>query len=269
MNQEFVQTLIKHNHKNSMPNSIAVQKFLTELLGTMFPSFNYDNSFPQNPVLLNHKFEILQLELANIIFSLNLDLDFKQISQDFFCKIPSVYDRLLMDATSMYQGDPAATSINEVILAYPGFFAIAVHRLANILQKLNIPIIPRIFSEYAHQKTGVDIHPNAQIGDNFCIDHATGIVIGETTTIGNNVKLYQGVTLGALSVEKGLAKHKRHPTIEDNVTIYANATILGGDTTVGANTIIGGNVWLTSSVPANSIVYHQSNISVRHDKNIE
>ncbi|HSN59763.1 MAG TPA: hypothetical protein VLR49_02430, partial [Ferruginibacter sp.] len=149
---------------------------------------------------------------------------------------------------------------------YPGFYATAVYRLSNQLWKQGVKLLPRVFAEYAHSKTGIDIHPGATIGSSFFIDHGTGIVIGETTVIGNNVKIYQGVTLGALSVNKEQAKSKRHPTIEDNVVIYSGATILGGDTIIGSNSVIGGNVWLTNSVLPESIVYHKSEISIR-DKN--
>ena len=154
------------------------------------------------------------------------------------------------------RGDPAARSQEEVILSYPGVQAIMVHRIAHELWVRDIAMIPRMMSEYVHGITGIDIHPGAQIGDSFFIDHGTGVVIGETTVIGDNVKLYQGVTLGALSVQKELANSKRHPTIEDEVTIYAGATILGGRTVIGRGSIIGGNVWLTDSVPPNSRIYH-------------
>nr|WP_246202660.1 serine O-acetyltransferase EpsC [Fulvivirga lutimaris] len=152
----------------------------------------------------------------------------------------------------MFKGDPAAKSKVEVIKTYPGFYAIAAHRIAHEFQKYNLTLIPRIISEHAHSHTGIDIHPCAQIGEHFCIDHGTGVVIGETTIIGDYVKIYQGVTLGALSVRKEDAKTKRHPTIENNVIIYSGATILGGKTEVGQGSIIGGNVWLTKSVPPNS-----------------
>jgi serine O-acetyltransferase len=158
-----------------------------------------------------------------------------------------------------FRGDPAAKSFEEVILSYPGFQAITVHRLAHYFWKAQVPLIPRMMSEMVHGSTGIDIHPGAEIGESFFIDHGTGVVIGETTVIGNNVKLYQGVTLGALSVKKedgnGRGKCKRHPTIEDDVTIYSNATILGGGTVIGRGSVIGGNVWITESVPPNTTVY--------------
>ncbi|NNC61438.1 MAG: serine acetyltransferase, partial [Eudoraea sp.] len=164
--------------------------------------------------------------------------------------------------------DPASLSIEEVYLAYPGFYAIAIYRLAHELYKKKFPLVPRLMTEYAHRQTGVDINPGARIGKSFFIDHATGVVIGETAVIHDHVKIYQGVTLGALYVTKSLSDTKRHPTIEDNVTIYANATILGGETVIGANSIIGGNAWLTGSVPPNSKVYHTPEIEIRTQDNV-
>jgi serine O-acetyltransferase len=176
----------------------------------------------------------------------------------FFGAIPALYDQLQQDVTAMYLGDPAAQSTSEVVRSYPGFYAIAAYRFAHELQRLGVDNIPRIITEHAHSKTGIDIHPGATIGNRFCIDHGTGIVIGETTIIGDHVKIYQGVTLGALSVNKEDAKKKRHPTIEDNVVLYAGASILGGETVIGHDSVIGGNVWLTRSIPPYSKVYYQS-----------
>ena len=170
---------------------------------------------------------------------------------------------LRADAAAIVAGDPAAESLDEVVVAYPGFLAITIHRLAHGLHQLGVPILPRLLAEVAHTRTGIDIHPGATIGRSFCIDHGTGIVIGETAVIGDNVKVYQGVTLGALSVSKSAAGTKRHPTIEDRVVLYANATVLGGDTIVGHDSVIGGNVWLTTSVPPRSFVYHSSQVRVR------
>ena len=170
-------------------------------------------------------------------------------------EIPEIRRMISLDVKALMAGDPAAKSDEEIILSYPGLEAILVHRIAYFLYKNGVPIIPRIMSEHVHGKTGIDIHPGAQIGESFFIDHGTGIVIGETCVIGNNVKIYQGVTLGALSVKKSLQDKKRHPTIEDDVTIYANATILGGDTVIGKGATIGGNTWVTESVPAGSKVF--------------
>jgi serine O-acetyltransferase len=173
-------------------------------------------------------------------------------------KLPDLLENLNLDAQALVDNDPASNNIEEVYLAYPGFYAIAIYRFSHELLLLKTPLIPRLMSEYAHSKTGTDIHPGATIGKSFFIDHATGTVIGETCIIKDNVKIYQGVTLGALQVSKELKYTKRHPTVEKNVTIYANATILGGKTVIGENSTIGGNVWLTESVPKNSLVYHKS-----------
>lgn len=185
-----------------------------------------------------------------------------EIVADFVKTIPAVKKLVESDVEAAYEGDPAAMSRMEVVMAYPGLYAVTVHRLAHELYKLKVPVIPRIMSELAHSKTGIDIHPGATIGERFFIDHGTGVVIGETCVIGRNVKLYQGVTLGAKSFAKdpdtgALVKGiKRHPNVEDNVVIYAGATILGGDTTIGHDSEIGGSVWLISSVPPNSRVYN-------------
>ncbi len=170
--------------------------------------------------------------------------------------IPDLRAQLQLDVEATLAGDPAAQSANEVILAYPGVAAITVHRLAHFLHQREVPLLPRIMSEYIHHRTGIDIHPGATIGSSFAIDHGTGVVIGETTIIGDRVKIYQGVTLGALSVSRQLRGKKRHPTIEDDVVIYSGATILGGDTVIGRGCVIGGNVWLVDSVPAYSKVYN-------------
>ncbi|MGA2478445.1 MAG: serine O-acetyltransferase EpsC [Spirochaetia bacterium] len=180
----------------------------------------------------------------------------EEIVQALLELIPDIRRRVDRDVRAADKGDPAARSKEEVILSYPGVEAILVHRIAHELWTREVAMIPRMMSEYIHGKTGIDIHPGALIGDSFFIDHGTGVVIGETAVIGDNVKLYQGVTLGALSVQKELANKRRHPTIEDDVTIYAGATILGGNTVVGKGSIIGGNVWLTESVPPNSRIYH-------------
>ena len=173
------------------------------------------------------------------------------------------------DVDAAFRGDPAAKTVEEVILAYPGLEAVAAHRVAYFFWEVGLPLIPRMMSEHVHSKTGIDIHPGASIGKRFFIDHGTGVVVGETAVIGDDVKLYQGVTLGALSVRKGESEKKRHPTIEDGVTIYSGATILGGSTTVGKGSVIGGNVWLTTSVPAFSRVYlpegdHLARIETRY-----
>ena len=182
----------------------------------------------------------------------------KKVVDHFFNSLPEVHDLLMLDIEAIFKGDPAAKSHAEVIRTYPGFLAILAYRLAHILEKSNVAIIPRIITEYAHSQTGIDLHPGATIGKYFCIDHGTGIVIGETCLIGDYVKIYQGVTLGALSVDKSDAMTKRHPTIEDHVVIYAGATILGGDTVIGHHCVVGGNVWLTKSLKPHSKVYYKA-----------
>lgn len=179
-----------------------------------------------------------------------------EICSDFFYELPSIQRMLLKDAQAAFDGDPAADSKEEVIFSYPGLYAIFVHRVAHVLYKAQVPLIPRIMSEHAHTKTGADIHAGARIGECFFIDHATGVVIGETTVIGDHVKIYQGVTLGALSLKGGqsLKGEKRHPTIEDNVTIYSGASVLGGDTVIGEGSVIAGNAFVTISVPPHSRV---------------
>ncbi len=181
----------------------------------------------------------------------------RQISKALLKVLPALRKKLYADVRAAYKGDPAAKSLDEIILAYPGLAAIAVYRIANVLWRKKVPLLPRIMTEYAHARTGIDIHPGATIGDHFMIDHGTGVVIGETTRIGNNVRIYQGVTLGALSVPHHVELYRwkrRHPTIKDNVTIYAGATILGGKTVIGRGAVIGGNVWITKSVPPHSRV---------------
>ncbi len=181
--------------------------------------------------------------------------------------LPEIRRQLDLDAIAFENNDPASHSLEEIYLAYPGFHAISIYRLSHALYKMNVPILPRMMSEYIHGITGIDIHPGATIGESFYIDHGTGIVIGESSVIGEQVKIYQGVTLGGIQVAKSLASTKRHPTIEDHVCIYANATILGGDIVIGAHSIIGANVWITQSVPENSLVTYQTEIKIRPKKN--
>ncbi|GAA4234413.1 hypothetical protein GCM10022291_13720 [Postechiella marina] len=185
----------------------------------------------------------------------------------FKAELPNIRRQLDLDAIAFESNDPASHCLEEIYMAYPGFHAISIYRLSHALYKLNIYILPRMMSEYIHGITGIDIHPGATIGESFYIDHGTGIVIGETSVIGKDVKIYQGVTLGGISVSKSLASTKRHPTIDDNVCIYANATILGGDIVIGKNSIIGANVWITQSVPENSLVTYQTEIKIRPKKN--
>lgn len=199
--------------------------------------------------------------IENLFFDITGKLDIKEASITWLlykAKFKEIRQKLDLDAIAFEKTDPAAKSLREVYLAYPGFHAITVYRLSHELIKLKVPVLPRMMSEYTHGVTGTDIHPGATIGNSFFIDHATGIVIGETTLIKENVKIYQGVTLGGIQVKKSLAETKRHPTIENNVTIYANATILGGEVIIGESSIIGANVCVTESVPPKSLVIYQS-----------
>jgi len=191
----------------------------------------------------------------------------KTIWEEYLAIIPDILEKLNEDAEFIFANDPAAKSLEEVYLSYPGFYAIATYRLSHALLQFGLPLVPRLMTECAHSTTGIDINPGAQIDVPFFIDHGTGIVIGETSVIKSHVKIYQGVTLGAHSVDKSMQKIKRHPTIEEGVTIYANATILGGNTVVGKNSIIGGNVWLTKSVPQDSIVSNLSKTSIKSKSN--
>ena len=203
----------------------------------------------------------LQAELAALLSEVpGLPTPPTPLAAGLFEGLPALRAALLLDAQATLAADPAAQDLIEILSSYPGFYATALHRLAHALHQRGVPRLPRLLSEHAHQRTGVDIHPGARIGRAFCIDHGTGIVIGETAVIGAHVQLYQGVTLGALSVTKELQGLKRHPTIEDHVVIYANATILGGSTVIGPHSVIGGNVWLTESVPSHSRVYHRAQL---------
>lgn len=264
--KDFSTLLLKKHveHLNSFPAKGEVHNFVEELLALLFPHFSEQAQFLSKDEVKG-KISVLRRRLTQILRPLEgrMDNSAGGIADLFFEQLPLVYQLLWQDARAIYEGDPAAETLDEVISAYPGFYAIYAYRIAHIFYKAGVPISPRLITEFAHYKTGVDIHPGAKIGHSFFIDHATGIVIGETTEIGNNVKIYQGVTLGALSVSKKLSRKKRHPTIEDNVIIYSSATILGGDTVVGHDSIIGGNVWLTRSVPPNSIVYQTSEIRVK------
>jgi serine O-acetyltransferase len=243
--------------KISVPNQRAVEKAIKSIFDMLFPT---THSFTNEEIELNRKnLEDQIREMLSLLTDKN-----EEVTTRLFNNLENIKNVLLKDADFILESDPAATQREEVIAIYPGFFAIFCYRIANFLSKLAVPLFPRMITEYAHRWTGIDIHPGATIGIPFSIDHGTGIVIGETANIGNNVKLYQGVTLGALSVEKSKASTKRHPTIEDNVILYSGCTILGGNTVVGRNSIIGGNVWLTESIAPFSVVYHKSEIIVRN-----
>jgi serine O-acetyltransferase len=223
------------------------------LLGLLFPHFALERRCQRWELVEDHG--RARAMIATFVAALPGGTErAEKVADAFMARLPAVYDALLEDAAATCEADPAARDVDEVIGAYPGFLAIACHRLARELHVLGVDLLPRLITEVAHHRTGIDIHPGATLGRALSIDHGTGIVIGETTVIGDRVRLYQGVTLGALSVRKSESHAKRHPTLEDDVIVYANATILGGTTVVGAGSVIGGNVWLTHSVPPGSIV---------------
>jgi serine O-acetyltransferase len=245
-----------------LPDRDLVAAFADGVVSLLFPD---GRDAPRTPAGIHAELEARCRALVPVLAPLRDQLTDtpEVIAHAFHAGLPAIHEQLTLDAEAIEAGDPAAHGTSEVVLAYPGFLALAFYRIAHALHLQGVPLVPRMIAEAAHSRTGADIHPAARIGRSCCIDHGTGLVIGETAVIGDDVKLYQGVTLGALSVSKEASGTKRHPTIEDRVVIYANATVLGGDTVVGADSIIGGNVWLTHSVPPNSLVYHQSQVRVR------
>ena len=260
MEDKFIATLYReHQNCRFLPPPEQVCDLFHRHLEMLFPEFSSDNFHSLKG------FEIQWKKLKQDYINLCQKLEFGEKPVDvvskFFDRIPEVKHKLELDAHAILMGDPAAVDIHEVKRTYPGFLAICYYRFAHLMDELGIPYCPRILTEDAHSRTGIDIHPKARIGLHFCIDHGTGVVIGETSVIGDRVKIYQGVTLGALSVDKEMASMKRHPTIEDDVVIYSGATILGGDTVIGASSVIGGNVWLTKSVRPNSKIYYQPSTS--------
>ncbi len=266
MKDEFIQELLKaHSECRQCPKSEDITLFFNDLLGLLFP--NFSNEAIGDRHVLHRGFARLELKLAQLLDN-QPTIDPKMVVTQFFQGIPSIYQLLHEDVQAIYNWDPAAKSHQEIIRSYPGFYAIASYRVAHELLELGVQIIPRGITENAHSRTGIDIHPGAQIGRHFFIDHGTGVVIGETTVIGDHVKIYQGVTLGALSVDKEAANRKRHPTIENHVVIYSGATILGGETVIGEGSVIGGNVWLTRSVPAGTKVYYQTRVKEGDTENL-
>lgn len=258
------QDIIDATLKTNLPDREEVYRILDELHKITFPGYFGKERFLSREsfaegilVSLHHKLKTqIRKILSETDFTEKVEEKAEDLTLRFLNQIPKVQEFLMKDVDATMAGDPAASSKTEVILAYPGLYAIFVYRYAHILYELEVPILPRIMSEYAHGQTGIDINPGATIGEYFFIDHGTGIVIGETAIIGNGVRIYQGVTIGALSTRKGqaLSGIKRHPTIEDNVIIYANATILGGDTVVGRNATVAGNTFVTESIPAEAKV---------------
>lgn len=250
-----------------IPDRREIVKVIKDLQSLLFPSYfkhseGSENVLSQTELLLNIYNRLAKQILGACVFNkTDMNASPEDICNTFIEKLPYVKNMLLKDIDALYEGDPAAKCREEVLICYPGFYAISIYRIAHELYRLGVPLIPRIMTEFAHEKTGIDIHAGATIGEYFFIDHGTGIVVGETTTIGSHVKIYQGVTLGAKSFKTDadgnpVKNIKRHPDIGNNVVIYANATILGGDTVIGDNCVIGGNVWLTSSVEAGSTVYY-------------
>ncbi len=287
--------------EKNLPSQSAIVDILEQLLGVVFPGY-FGDRVPAEAdleLLVASRLDVLNRRLAEVIkqalhfcyqdtcqcarlwFSEEENdqiLDFDHVSRklagQYLAHLPAIRTVLRTDVTAAFEGDPAAVSHDEVILCYPGTFAIAVYRLAHPLYTLGIPLIPRIMTEWAHHRTGVDIHPGAEVGSHFFIDHGTGVVIGETTVIGAHVKIYQGVTLGALSFPRNedgsLVKGgKRHPTIETNATIYANATILGGQTLIGEGAVVGGGTWITSSVPAGTKILLPISTPVNSDNGVD
>ena len=252
-----------------LPKRSEIIDIINEIRRVIFPGyFGYENTayvsldnFAGSTLAIIYEKLFKQIRIALMFKKRGENLqgvedEAEKIALEFISKLPKIQSMIFKDLEAELQGDPAASSKEEIIFSYPGIYAIFIYRIAHVLYKLNVPFIPRIMTEHAHSKTGIDINPGAKIGEYFFIDHGTGIVIGETTEIGNNVKIYQGVTLGALSTMKGqaLSGVKRHPTIEDNVVIYANATILGGETVVGKNSVVAGNTFVTESIPENTKV---------------
>lgn len=265
-NKDVLEQLHKMQDSNlSVPERIAdrtsIVSLLKEIQVLLLPGY-----YHYNDLSAEDAFDLVQKHLdeqigSALCFSGKSPMQAKALTNQFIQKLPEILKFIYTDIQAIYDGDPAAKSKSEVILCYPGFYAISIYRIAHVLYQLHIPYIPRIMTEYAHEKTGIDINPGATIGEYFCIDHGTGIVIGETSNIGHHVKLYQGVTIGAKSFENDANGNpvkggKRHPDIGNHVVIYANATILGGDTQIGDHSVIGGNVWLLHSVPENSHIYY-------------
>lgn len=264
---------IEHLEGKDLPSNDSVIKSLKDLLTILFPGYLGNTAITKSNIRLCTDKTLRRIH-RRLVREIDRSLKYICIKElkcpidvchrlaeivvgDFLESIPSIRDLLKGDIQAAYDGDPAARNVDEIILSYPCVLAISTYRIAHELHTRGVPMVPRIMTEYAHSITGIDLHPGAKIGRNFFIDHGTGVVVGETTEIGNNVRLYQGVTLGAMSIPRGgqaMRGMKRHPTIEDNVIIYSGATILGGDTIIGRGSVIGGNVWVTSTVPPSTVV---------------
>ena len=255
--EEIIENIKQHKKQPNLKFRLKrkVEEFTDRLFYTLFDA---ETKVKSNLNLLENDFkELVELACWNSCESCT------KIWKTYVAKLPNILEKLNLDANATLNNDPASNTLEEVYLSYPGFYSIAIYRLAHELYLVNFPLVPRLMTEYAHKITGIDINPGAVIGDSFHIDHGTGVVIGETAIIKDHVNIYQGVTLGGLYVAKYLKNTKRHPTIENNVTIYANATILGGDTVIGEGSVVGGNVWLTKSIPSNSIASHSPEIKIK------
>lgn len=265
--KKFAEHLFEINQHfcQEVPPMVKTHDFIDDLLNLIFP-IRMKKDITQKEI--DTRLEDLKTTFIELLSPLkpNMEKDPEEVANVFFDTLPEIYFDLLDDAEVYFKSDPAAYCTEEIILCYPGYYAVCIYRLAHLMYDMKVPVLPRVISEHAHSKTGIDINPGAQIGKHFYIDHGTGVVVGETAEIGNNVKLYQGVTLGAMYVEKSMSHKKRHPTIQNNVIVYAGGTILGGNTVVGHDTVIGGNVWLTESVQPFSVVYRRPRIHIRDSK---
>jgi len=269
-NRAFAERLGEFNsaYCREVPSTVQTHDFVDNLIQTLFP---IKRSCIIDAGEISLELDRCAIKLQELLYTIRKSVDRppEELVEEFFSRVPDAFEQLVNDAEALTRFDPASSCVEEVILCYPGFYCIAVYRMAHILYELKIPVLPRIMSEYAHGKTGIDIHPGASIESPFFIDHGTGIVIGETAVIGKNVKLYQGVTLGAITVEKKMARTKRHPTIEDDVLIYAGSTILGGNTVIGHHTVVGGNTWITESVLPYSVVYRNHRVVIKDSKDFD
>ncbi|HEX4933154.1 MAG TPA: serine O-acetyltransferase EpsC [Gemmatimonadaceae bacterium] len=268
LDPRFIERLAEARQQHCYPVELRTlaRAFGSRALALLFPHFVPEAGGDPTVDAVEAEAAALGVSLQRLLASLSrcgAEVPDNRVIQQYLDSLPELYAVLRTDADAIFHGDPAARSLDEVILTYPGFYAIAIFRLAHALHALDVPIIPRLMTEHAHTMTGVDIHPGATIGRSFFIDHGTGVVIGETTVIGNDVKLYQGVTLGALSIPRRDDQKKRHPTLEDNVVVYSNATILGGKTVIGHDSVIGGNAFLTHTVPPFSMVTHETEVRPR------
>ncbi len=266
-NRTFAERVSEFNsgYCKDVPSMTQTHEFVENLIHTLFP-------IKRNCVVdageIAIEMDRCAIKLRELLYSIRKSMEASpgEVVEAFFSEVPEAFEQLVVDAEAITRFDPAATCVEEIILCYPGFYCISVYRMAHILYELGVPVLPRVMAEYAHEKTGIDINPGAKIESPFFIDHGTGIVIGETAQIGKNVKLYQGVTLGALTVDKSMASKKRHPTIEDNVVIYAGSTILGGETVIGHHTVVGGNTWITESIMPYSVVYRNHRVVVKDSR---